>query len=391
MRRVSIAIELIDDPALLLLDEPTSGLDSNLAYDLVNTLWDISRTGRTVVVSVHQPRSQLFSLFDSVVVLSGGKLVFQGPSERVKPYFSSIGYDCPADYNPADFIIELLSPADDGGKELPEKDITAKTGGSFDSQQTYSKDSRLSQNCSWKLSEAEVQRLPDMFEASVDKEAQQYLITETLTAVPPIDSSALNRFKAYFHRWAFRVWWSQFATLFIRCMKISLRNPVLWIGVVLIHVVDAAILGGVFWDIRGPVRDITFIPFVTPDTLEQPWVKYYMEGPFDDGTRPLLDAFLDGIDGNGSRLILQSGPASDRRLDFAATEAPLTTTDGRSPMDKLSEFGNCTYEAYDLEKFGWPQAYIHACCVLSSHASCRPARARSHDRIRGTGRTFRAR
>eukprot|EP01069_Polyplicarium_translucidae_P007436 Polyplicarium_translucidae@DN3106_c0_g1_i6.p1 len=111
MRRVSIAIELIDDPALLLLDEPTSGLDSNLAYDLVNTLWDISRTGRTVVVSVHQPRSQLFSLFDSVVVLSGGKLVFQGPSERVKPYFSSIGYDCPADYNPADFIIEHLEAA----------------------------------------------------------------------------------------------------------------------------------------------------------------------------------------------------------------------------------------------------------------------------------------
>lgn len=60
MKRVSIAIELLDDPKLLLLDEPTSGLDSALALEVMQVLVNLARGGRTIILTVHQPRSQVF-------------------------------------------------------------------------------------------------------------------------------------------------------------------------------------------------------------------------------------------------------------------------------------------------------------------------------------------
>eukprot|EP01071_Lankesteria_metandrocarpae_P001239 Lankesteria_metandrocarpae@DN1404_c0_g1_i1.p1 len=68
VKRVAIAIELLDDPHVLLLDEPTSGLDSGMAMEIVQELKNLSLNGKTVVMTVHQPRSQMFGLLDHTIL-----------------------------------------------------------------------------------------------------------------------------------------------------------------------------------------------------------------------------------------------------------------------------------------------------------------------------------
>jgi len=108
-KRVSIAIELLDDPALLCLDEPTSGLDAALAYDMLKLLVQLARAGRTIICTVHQPRSQVFALFDQLLLLSRGSVVYQGPAVKADEWFEQLGYPCPAHFNPADFLLDLLT------------------------------------------------------------------------------------------------------------------------------------------------------------------------------------------------------------------------------------------------------------------------------------------
>jgi ABC-type multidrug transport system ATPase subunit len=70
-RRVSIAVELLTRPGLLLLDEPTTGLDSTNAARVVDIMAALARAGVTVVMSIHQPRPDIFRLMDRVLLLSG--------------------------------------------------------------------------------------------------------------------------------------------------------------------------------------------------------------------------------------------------------------------------------------------------------------------------------
>ncbi|XP_027005916.2 ATP-binding cassette sub-family G member 8 [Tachysurus fulvidraco] len=108
-RRVSIAVQLLWNPGILILDEPTSGLDSFTAHNLVITLSRLARGNRLVLLSVHQPRSDIFQLFDLVVLLSSGSAVYCGPAKDMVPYFTSLGYPCPRYCNPSDFYVDLIS------------------------------------------------------------------------------------------------------------------------------------------------------------------------------------------------------------------------------------------------------------------------------------------
>lgn len=107
-RRVSIACELVTSPAILFLDEPTSGLDSYNARNVVESLVKLSRDfDRTVVFTIHQPRSNIVSLFDKLILLSEGELIFSGDMIRCNDYFTSNGFRCPIGYNIADYLIDL--------------------------------------------------------------------------------------------------------------------------------------------------------------------------------------------------------------------------------------------------------------------------------------------
>lgn len=80
-KRLSIALELLTRPRLIFLDEPTTGLDSASALFVTQVLRNVSRDGRTVVCSIHQPNSEVFALFDDLFLISGGETVYFGEAK----------------------------------------------------------------------------------------------------------------------------------------------------------------------------------------------------------------------------------------------------------------------------------------------------------------------
>jgi ABC-type multidrug transport system ATPase subunit len=108
-RRTSIGVQLLSNPSLLWLDEPTTGLDSTSAYQVVKTLQTLARKGRTIIVTIHQPRGEIYSLFDNVILLTQGVAAYAGPAQDCVPYFATLGHEIPPFVNPAEFVIDLVS------------------------------------------------------------------------------------------------------------------------------------------------------------------------------------------------------------------------------------------------------------------------------------------
>ncbi|CAG8724101.1 14882_t:CDS:2, partial [Acaulospora morrowiae] len=107
-RRVSIACELVTSPSILFLDEPTSGLDAYNAYNVIECLVTLARNyNRTVVFTIHQPRSNIFALFNQLVLLANGYVVYSGDASKCQSYFEKIGHKCPPGFNIADFLVDL--------------------------------------------------------------------------------------------------------------------------------------------------------------------------------------------------------------------------------------------------------------------------------------------
>uniref|UniRef100_A0A3Q3GCB7 ATP-binding cassette, sub-family G (WHITE), member 8 n=1 Tax=Labrus bergylta TaxID=56723 RepID=A0A3Q3GCB7_9LABR len=109
-RRVSIAVQLLWNPGERKKETtPDFRLDSFTAHNLVITLSRLARGNRLVLLSVHQPRSDIFQLFDLVVLLSSGSAVYCGPARDMVPYFTALGYPCSRYCNPSDFYVDLIS------------------------------------------------------------------------------------------------------------------------------------------------------------------------------------------------------------------------------------------------------------------------------------------
>lgn len=109
-RRVSIGVQLLSNPSLLLLDEPTTGLDAASALSVVKTLRQLAARGRTVVVTLHQPRMEIWSLVENVVVLAPrGMPVYSGPVSGSLPWLEAQGFSRPDFVNSADFIIDATA------------------------------------------------------------------------------------------------------------------------------------------------------------------------------------------------------------------------------------------------------------------------------------------
>ncbi|KAF9901628.1 hypothetical protein BX616_002202, partial [Lobosporangium transversale] len=107
-RRVSIACELVTSPSILFLDEPTSGLDSYNANNVIESLVTLARTyHRTVVCTIHQPRSNIFAMFDHLVLLAKGEMIFSGETRELNAHLRRLGHPCPEGYNMADYMLDL--------------------------------------------------------------------------------------------------------------------------------------------------------------------------------------------------------------------------------------------------------------------------------------------
>ncbi|CAG5058835.1 unnamed protein product [Parnassius apollo] len=108
-KRLSIALELLNNPPVIFLDEPTTGLDDVASSTCVSLLKRVARGGRTVVCSLHTPSARLFSVFDHVYVVADGRCAYQGTASGVVPFLNELQLPCPKTYNPADFVIEVSS------------------------------------------------------------------------------------------------------------------------------------------------------------------------------------------------------------------------------------------------------------------------------------------
>jgi ABC-type multidrug transport system ATPase subunit len=121
-KRLSIALELISSPSILILDEPTSGLDSVSCLQCVTLLRKLSRNEKPIAIaaSIHQPTARILSCFDHLYILSvEGQCIYNGSSSDLISYLNQFNLTCPQYHNPADFITEIASG--DHGLEIMEK------------------------------------------------------------------------------------------------------------------------------------------------------------------------------------------------------------------------------------------------------------------------------
>lgn len=113
-------MELITDPMILFLDEPTSGLDSYTAHSITKLLADYANKGHTVVATIHQPSTEIFALFDDLLLLHEGRVIFYGEASAVIGYFEKWGHEFPKYSNPADYIFMHVL-RENSGEEMTSK------------------------------------------------------------------------------------------------------------------------------------------------------------------------------------------------------------------------------------------------------------------------------
>ena len=111
-KRTNIGIELIGMPSLIFMDEPTTGLDTSTAYDVMKITKDMTKDGRTIITTIHQPSHEILECFDNIICLCKGHMIYNGSPKKVMAYFSNIGYTIPPFTNPADFLMRIVNDHD---------------------------------------------------------------------------------------------------------------------------------------------------------------------------------------------------------------------------------------------------------------------------------------
>ncbi|XP_059454070.1 ABC transporter G family member 22-like [Corylus avellana] len=229
-KRVCIGNEILLNPSLLFLDEPTSGLDSTTAFRIGQILQNIAKGGKTVVTTIHQPSSRLFSKFDKLILLGRGNSLYFGRASEAMMYFSSIGCAPLIAMNPAEFLIDLANG------NVNDKSVPSELEDKF---LTGSK--RLeSKHGVGRLSPVDVHEfLVEAYEARLAKmektELQKPLLTE---GEPGMEARPNSR------DWE-TPWWEQFSILFRRGVK-ERRHEYLS-SMRLAQVISTALIIGLLW------------------------------------------------------------------------------------------------------------------------------------------------
>ncbi|PKU72320.1 Pleiotropic drug resistance protein 1 [Dendrobium catenatum] len=112
-KRVTTGEMIVGPAKALFMDEISTGLDSSTTYQIVNSLkQSIHILDGTAVISLLQPAPETFDLFDDIILISDGQVVYHGPREHVLEFFESLGFKCPERKGVADFLQEVTSKKD---------------------------------------------------------------------------------------------------------------------------------------------------------------------------------------------------------------------------------------------------------------------------------------
>ncbi|SNX87602.1 related to ADP1 - ABC transporter [Melanopsichium pennsylvanicum] len=112
-RRVSIGYALVSRPRLLIADEPLSGLDAFSAARVISAFRQLATGprvgGTTVIVTIHQPSSEIFYSFDQVMLMSQGAVIYHGSPSDSLAWCERQGEQCPVGHNVADHLLKIAS------------------------------------------------------------------------------------------------------------------------------------------------------------------------------------------------------------------------------------------------------------------------------------------
>ncbi|MBA0727782.1 hypothetical protein Golax_000742 [Gossypium laxum] len=112
-KRVTTGEMLVGPARALFMDEISTGLDTSTTFHIVNSLrQSIHILNGTALISLLQPAPETYDLFDDIVLLSDGHVVYQGPRENVLEFFEYMGFKCPERKGVADFLQEVTSRKD---------------------------------------------------------------------------------------------------------------------------------------------------------------------------------------------------------------------------------------------------------------------------------------
>eukprot|EP00257_Ricinus_communis_P024853 XP_025012267.1 pleiotropic drug resistance protein 1 isoform X2 [Ricinus communis] len=112
-KRVTTGEMLVGPAKALFMDEISTGLDSTTTFQIVNSLrQSVHILSGTALIALLQPAPETFELFDDIILLSDGQIVYQGPRENVLDFFEYMGFKCPERKGVADFLQEVTSRKD---------------------------------------------------------------------------------------------------------------------------------------------------------------------------------------------------------------------------------------------------------------------------------------
>ncbi|XP_058221819.1 pleiotropic drug resistance protein 1-like isoform X1 [Rhododendron vialii] len=112
-KRVTTGEMMVGPARALFMDEISTGLDSSTTFQIVNSIKNSSHILQgTFVISLLQPAPETYDLFDDIILLSDGQIVYQGPRENVIEFFEHMGFRCPERKGVADFLQEVTSRKD---------------------------------------------------------------------------------------------------------------------------------------------------------------------------------------------------------------------------------------------------------------------------------------
>ncbi|XP_073017623.1 pleiotropic drug resistance protein 1-like [Primulina eburnea] len=112
-KRVTTGEMMVGPAKALFMDEISTGLDSSTTFQVVNSIrQSIHILKGTALISLLQPEPETYDLFDDIILMSEGQIIYQGPRENVLEFFQSLGFKCPERKGVADFLQEVTSKKD---------------------------------------------------------------------------------------------------------------------------------------------------------------------------------------------------------------------------------------------------------------------------------------